>query len=78
MANTRTCSSASEMASIVHYCQARPAVSGTVARVGENGVRSHLGFDDGGSGAVCDRPFIGINRYVRSVLGDFRTVSGSC
>jgi hypothetical protein len=42
--------------------------------VGENGVRSRSWFDDGGSGAVCDRPFIGINRYVRSVLGDVRTV----
>jgi hypothetical protein len=27
------------MQAIVHYCQARPGFSGTVAQVGENGVR---------------------------------------
>jgi len=37
--------------------EARPGVSGTVARVGENGVGSRSLFDDRGSGAVCDRPF---------------------
>ena len=31
--------------------------SGTVAEVGENGVRSRSLFDDGGSGAVCHHPF---------------------
>jgi hypothetical protein len=43
----------------VHYCEAIPGISGTVAQVGENrsGLRSL--FDDGGSGAVCDRAFGG-------------------
>ncbi len=47
----------------MHYCQAIPGVSGTVAQVGENrfGLRSL--FDDGGSGAVGDRPFVGMNRH---------------
>ncbi len=47
----------------MHYCQAIPGVSGTVAQVGENrfGLRSL--FDDGGSGAVCDRPLGGMNRH---------------
>ncbi|MEP6543708.1 hypothetical protein NDI47_16355 [Microcoleus vaginatus GB1-A2] len=46
--------------------------------MGENGFGLRSLFDDGGSGAVCDRPFIGINRYVRSVLGNVGTLSGSC
>jgi hypothetical protein len=46
------------MQAIGHYCQAIPGFSGTVARVGENGVGLRSLFDDGGSGAVCDRSFI--------------------
>jgi hypothetical protein len=48
---------------IVHYCQAIPGVSGTVAHVGEKGVRSRSLFGNGGSGAVCDRSFVGMNRH---------------
>jgi hypothetical protein len=51
------------MQAIVHYCQAIPGFSGTVARVGENGFRSRWLFDDGGSGAVCDRLIVGMNRH---------------
>ena len=36
---------------------AKPWFSGTVAEVGENGVRSRSVFNDGGSGAVCNYPF---------------------
>jgi hypothetical protein len=48
---------------IVHYCQAIPGVSGTVARVGENGFGARWLFGNGGSGAVCDRPFVGMNKH---------------
>jgi hypothetical protein len=47
----------------VHYCQAIPSFSGTVADVGENRFRSRSLFDDGGSGGVCDRPLVGMNRH---------------
>jgi hypothetical protein len=47
----------------VHYSEAIPGVLGTVADVGENGVGLRSLFDDGGSGAVCDRSFVGMNRY---------------
>ena len=47
----------------MHYCQAIPGFSGTVAHVGENRLRSRSLFDDGGSGAVCDRSFVGMNRH---------------
>ena len=40
-----------------------PGFSGTVARVGENSLRSRSLFDDGGSGAVCDRSFVGMKRH---------------
>jgi len=48
---------------IGHYCQAIPGVLGTVAQVGEKGVRSRWLFGNGGSGAVCDRPFVGMNKH---------------
>ena len=47
---------------IVHYCQAIPGVSGTVAQVGENGFGLRSLFGNGGSGAVCDRSLVGMNR----------------
>ncbi|MEG5046451.1 hypothetical protein [Microcoleus sp. B4-C1] len=50
-----------KLQAIVHYCQPRPDVSGTVACVRENAVRAGSLFANGGSGAVCDRPFVGIN-----------------
>ncbi len=52
-----------KLQAFVHYCQARPDFSGTVAQVGENrfGLRS-LFDDDGGSRAVGDRSFVGMNR----------------
>jgi hypothetical protein len=48
---------------IGHYCQAIPGVSGTVADVGENGVGARWLFGNGGSGAVCDRAFVAMNRH---------------
>jgi len=51
------------MQAIVHYYQAIPGVSGTVAHVGENGFGSRSLFGNGGSGAVCDRPFVGMNKH---------------
>jgi len=47
----------------VHYCQAIPGVSGTVAQVGENRFGLRWLFGNGGSGAVCDRSFVGMNRH---------------
>jgi hypothetical protein len=46
----------------VHYCQAIRGVSGTVAQVGENRFGSRWLFGNGGSGVVCDRSFVGMNR----------------
>ena len=57
----------------MHYCQARPGVSGTVAQVGENGFGLRALFDDGGSGGVCDRPFdrLLIGRSSIRILGTY-------
>ena len=52
-----------KLQAIVHCCQAIPGVSGTVAQVGENGFGARWLFGNGGSGAVCDRPLVGMNRY---------------
>jgi hypothetical protein len=48
----------------VDYCQAIPGVSGTVAQVGKMGSECDRSlFDDGGSGAVCDRSLVRMNRH---------------
>ncbi len=52
-----------KLQAIVHYCQAIPAVSGTVAQVGEKGVGLRSLFGNGGSGAVGDRSFVAMNRH---------------
>ena len=61
-----------KLQAIVHYCQARPGVSGTFAQVGENGVRSRWLFGNGGSRAVCDRPFVGMNKH--TILPPLKTL----
>ncbi|MEG4446594.1 hypothetical protein QUB47_33150 [Microcoleus sp. AT9_B5] len=59
-----------KLPAIVHYCQAIPSCSGTVAQVGENGFGVRSLFGNGGSGAVCDRAFVGMKRFVRSLMGE--------
>ena len=62
-----------KLQAIGHYCQAIPGVWGTVAQVGENGLGLRSLFDDGGSGAVCDRSFdrLLIGRISIRLLGTY-------